>query len=138
MPFLIGWLVLQKASINMRHMLTNAWKVKPGMVGLTGQTDPSFNYYVILNLHSIHFYSYLQVKLAHRFLSSPLRLQTIHFSKTRFSGNLFFSQQIKGGGNYEWAAKMTNIKLMRVLVIKFHKSHHLCTLYIFGFCFAVS
>ena len=52
-PFLIGWLVLQKVSISMRHMLTDAWKVKSAVVGLTSQTDLSCTYYIILNMATI-------------------------------------------------------------------------------------
>ena len=36
------------------------------------------------------------------------------------------------------AEKMTKVKLVKVLVTRFEKFHHLCNLYIFGFCFVVS
>ena len=40
------------------------------------------------------------------------------------------------GKDYE-AEKMTKIKLARILVLSFNKFHHLCSLYIFDFCFVV-
>ena len=38
---------------------------------------------------------------------------------------------------YERAEKVTKIKLVRVLVTSFNKSHHLCIFDIFGYCFVV-
>ena len=43
----------------------------------------------------------------------------------------------EGEGNYERCEEVTKIKLLRALVASFDKSHHLFTLYIFGYCFAV-
>ena len=45
------------------------------------------------------------------------------FPPKRVSENLFFTQQ-KGGGLWSW--KMTKVKLGRVLVTSFDKSHHQC------------
>ena len=47
-----------------------------------------------------------------------------------------FPQQKERGEDYG-VEEITKIKPTRVLVTSFDKSHHLCNLYIFGFCFVV-
>ena len=41
-------------------------------------------------------------------------------------------------GNYsERTEKVTKVKLVKVVVTSFDKSHHLCTLHFFVYCFAI-
>ena len=89
------------------------------------------NAFVSQKIESIHFYSWppppLPAKLSTRFLS--------YYNSPR--QNFLKIVRGKGGGNYERCEEVTKIKLLRVLVTSFDKSHHLFTLYIFGYCFAV-
>ena len=57
-------------------------------------------------------------------------------SRKAFCADLFVPQQKGREDDYE-VGKITKIKPTRVLVKTFAKLHHLCKLYIFGFCFAV-
>ena len=85
------------------------------------------NKFVNLNIESVHFYSWPQAKL------SPIKLRIL--PKQPFL-KIYFSPAESGEGDYG-AAKRTKVKSVRVLVTSFNKLHHLCNLYIFGFCFVV-
>ena len=96
------------------------------------------NTFVGQKIKSVYFYSCLQAKLFSRFLSLlPRQNKITHSSRTAFSEDLFFSQQKGGGWENNGVEKNTKIKPTRILVASFDKSHHLCNLYIFGFCFVV-
>ena len=104
------------------------------------------NTFVSQKIESVHFYSCSQAKLCPRFLSStPGRRKLPIPPEQRFLQISFFPQQkgvgwaggrIWGGEDYG-VEKITKIKPTRVLVTSFDKFHHLCNLYIFGFCFVV-
>ena len=64
--------------------------------------------------------------------SPPRQKEITHSSWTAFSQDLYFLGK-KGGEDYG-VEKITKIKPTR---LSFDKFHHLCNLYIFGFCFVV-
>ena len=86
--------------------------------------------FVSRKIESFHFCSFPQVK------RSPRQKEITHFTRTVFSENLF-PPQAERGEDYG-AEKMTKIKLVIVLVTSIDKFHHLCSLYMFDFCFVVS
>ena len=80
---------------------------------------------------SVYFCSCPQAKLSPRFYHYHSRKEEItHFPQAMLFENLFFPAE--SGKDCE-AEKMTKIKL----VTSFDKSHHLCNLFIFVFCFVV-
>ena len=87
----------------------------------------------------IYFYSCPQVKLSHRFLSSPPGRRNLRIPpKQRFLKIYFFPADRENyGERYYEVEKVTKIKPTRVLVTIFDRFHHLCNLCIFGFCFIV-
>ena len=68
-------------------------------------------------------------------ISTPKAKGNYPFSLNRIFWKSFFLPA-EGGKDYG-AEKITKIKLVRVLVTSIYKFHHLCSLYIFGFHFAV-
>ena len=82
----------------------------------------------------------------------PWLQKTFKFMELRLLANTFLSQKIKSVHFYSYPqAKLSaergvggredhggeQIKPTRVLLTSFDKFHHLCSLHIFGFCFAV-
>ena len=69
------------------------------------------------------------------FIITPWQKEITHSSWTALSKDIFFPSR-KGGEDYG-VEKINKIKPTRVLVTSLDKIHHLCNLYIIGFCFAV-
>ena len=89
--------------------------------------------FVSQKIESVHFYTCAHAKLSSKFLSlSPRQKETIHSSR------IAFSPAERGMGEDYGVEKITKIKPSRALVASFDKFHHLCNLYIFGFCFVVA
>ena len=93
----------------------------------------------------MHYLDYWEIHLRAKkidlFIFAHVPKQTLHQAEGNYPfhpNSVFwriFSSSIKEGGLWSW--KMNKIKLARVLVTSFDKFHHLCNLYIFGFCFVV-
>ena len=72
-----------------------------------------------------------------QFYSCPQgKLKKLPITTTRPFLKIYFFPQQNGEENYG-VEKITKIKPTRVLVTSFEEFHHLCNLYIFGFCFVV-
>ena len=94
------------------------------------------NTFVSQKIEFVHLYPCLKAKIPPQILIiiTLSRRKSLISTKTTFFENLFFTSRT-------WedygAAKMTKIKLARVLVTSFNKFYHFCKLYIIRFCFFV-
>ena len=79
--------------------------------------------------------------LSHVLIIIPRRPRQREILNFFLLGRILWILNLSAGGwgerNYERDEKVTKIKLVRVLVTSFNKSHHLCTFDIFGYCFVV-
>ena len=89
-------------------------------------------------IYSFLIFSRPQSKLSPRFLSWTRGRRNLPIPPDQHFLKICFSPAERGLGEEDYGAeKITKIKPRRVLVTSFDKFHHLCSIFVFGFCFVV-